>query len=460
MLDLIPSRHLKRGTTSEQLDALVGIHEAMMRDEWDCDLLTMCALLQSPMAHVVGLVLRKYDAAATLGVSETVITNLLDALEAVRALFRLARARDSSPTAVSLTAHPAHHVDALSQGYPARNPYHNATHAADVAYTTHLMLKRGCAEALGLTPLQCVTAILAATAHDYKHPGIGANFLIAAQDDLALRYNGGPLPPHLNRHRRRRRRALFIDAPFPLFTHERARAVRAPACKRELHEPRRSRPIASRSPPRADRSPLESMHVSEFFLLIKRRPECDVFAGLPSKERAEMRALCIEMVLATDMKVHFEFLTKFQASFQTPHDSIANDASRSFAMAMLLHCADISNPAKPQAAYFDWTDRVVAEFYAQGDREQAAGVPISMFYDRTTANLPKMQTGFINYIVRPLFQAWCTFVPELEAHCMAHIERNFAVWLETAEVAPVENGQLFIDPSKLDWDWDSCSWRR
>ena len=31
---------------------------------------------------------------------------------------------------------------------------------------------------------------------------------------------------------------------------------------------------------------------------------------------------------------------------------------------MLLHTADISNPAKPRAAYLNWTDRVLAEFYA------------------------------------------------------------------------------------------------
>ena len=35
-----------------------------------------------------------------------------------------------------------------------------------------------------------------------------------------------------------------------------------------------------------------------------------------------------------------------------------------FLTAMLLHTADISNPAKPRGTYLNWTDRVLAEFYA------------------------------------------------------------------------------------------------
>ena len=59
----------------------------------------------------------------------------------------------------------------------------------DVAYTTHVMLVNGVRESLGLSDLQCATCVIAAAAHDFRHPGIGANYLIAIGDDLALTYN-------------------------------------------------------------------------------------------------------------------------------------------------------------------------------------------------------------------------------------------------------------------------------
>ena len=61
------------------------------------------------------------------------------------------------------------------------------------------------------------------------------------------------------------------------------------------------------------------------------------------------------------------------------------DVDQIFLCKMMLHAADISNPAKPRLHYFEWTDRVLAEFYAQGDQERALGEEgpgISTFFDR------------------------------------------------------------------------------
>ena len=49
----------------------------------------------------------------------------------------------------------------IEKGY-LPNPYHNATHAADVAYTTHVMLHHGVKQALDLTDMQCAVCVLAA----------------------------------------------------------------------------------------------------------------------------------------------------------------------------------------------------------------------------------------------------------------------------------------------------------
>jgi hypothetical protein len=41
-----------------------------------------------------------------------------------------------------------------------------------------------------------------------------------------------------------------------------------------------------------------------------------------------------------------------------------------------LHAADLSNPCKPRYLYCLWLDRLMREFYAQGDQERALGMPI------------------------------------------------------------------------------------
>ena len=54
------------------------------------------------------------------------------------------------------------------------------------------------------------------------------------------------------------------------------------------------------------------------------------------------------------------------------------------------------------------------EFFAQGDRERALGLPISPFMDRTkepvTTTITKCQVGFINVLVRPLLGEWAAFL--------------------------------------------------
>ena len=39
----------------------------------------------------------------------------------------------------------------------------------------------------------------------------------------------------------------------------------------------------------------------------------------------------------------------------------------------------------------------------QGEKEVEAGLPMSTFYDRANPSVAKMQTGFIGFIVKPIF---------------------------------------------------------
>ena len=76
----------------------------------------------------------------------------------------------------------------------------------------------------------------------------------------------------------------------------------------------------------------------------------------------------------------------------------------------MVHCSDLSNPTKPLELYKEWVDRLMDEFWAQGDRvstlyqsqyseifhvaffqEKAEGLEVSAMCDRDNANVEKSQ---------------------------------------------------------------------
>ena len=76
------------------------------------------------------------------------------------------------------------------------------------------------------------------------------------------------------------------------------------------------------------------------------------------------------LVLGTDMRAHFEHLTKFKSKLAG--EGFANIAESPNArkdmrllLTVALHAADISNPAKPQTIATAWARRSMDEFFRQ-----------------------------------------------------------------------------------------------
>jgi len=59
----------------------------------------------------------------------------------------------------------------------------------------------------------------------------------------------------------------------------------------------------------------------------------------------------------------------------------------------MVHCADLSNPAKPIEMYRQWNERVLAEYWMQGDVEREAGLEISPMCDRHNTSVEKSQVN-------------------------------------------------------------------
>jgi len=59
----------------------------------------------------------------------------------------------------------------------------------------------------------------------------------------------------------------------------------------------------------------------------------------------------------------------------------------------MLHCADLSHPAKAWDLHNNWTDLLVEEFFRQGDRETQMQLPISPLCDRKNTMIAESQIG-------------------------------------------------------------------
>lgn len=80
---------------------------------------------------------------------------------------------------------------------------------------------------------------------------------------------------------------------------------------------------------------------------------------------------------------------------------------------VIIHACDISNPTKPFEVYSQWAERVMNEFWLQGDKEREIGLPISFLCDRNINFIPASQIGFIDGIVFPFMNSLVILFPEL-----------------------------------------------
>ncbi|XP_054859373.1 cAMP-specific 3',5'-cyclic phosphodiesterase 4A isoform X2 [Eublepharis macularius] len=244
------------------------------------------------------------------------------------------------------------YIMTLEDHYHADVAYHNSLHAADVMQSTHVLLSTPALDAV-FADLEILAALFAAAIHDVDHPGVSNQFLINTNSELALMYN--------------------------------------------------------------DESVLENHHLAVGFKLLQEE-NCDIFQNLAKRQRQTLRKMVIDMVLATDMSKHMSLLADLKTMVETKKVTssgvllLDNYTDRIQVLRNMVHCADLSNPTKPLELYRQWTDRIMEEFFRQGDKERERGMEISPMCDKHTASVEKSQVGFIDYIVHPLWETWADLV--------------------------------------------------
>uniref|UniRef100_A0AAX7U397 Phosphodiesterase n=1 Tax=Astatotilapia calliptera TaxID=8154 RepID=A0AAX7U397_ASTCA len=270
------------------------------------------------------------------------------------------------------------YVMTLEDHYHANVAYHNSLHAADVTQSTHVLLSTPALDAV-FTDLEILAALFAAAIHDVDHPGVSNQFLINTNSELALMYN--------------------------------------------------------------DESVLENHHLAVGFKLLH-EDNCDIFQNLTKRQRQSLRKLVIDMVLATDMSKHMSLLADLKTMVETKKVTssgvlmLDHYTDRIQVLRNMVHCADLSNPTKPLAVYRQWTERIMQEFFRQGDKERERGMEISPMCDKHTASVEKSQVGFIDYIVHPLWETWGDLVHPDAQEILDTLEDNRDWYQSTIPQSP------------------------
>jgi len=313
----------------------------------------------------------------------------------------------------------------IERTYCADNPYHNNTHAADVTQTLHCLLQfiGGSKLRAIYDPIDIFSVLLAATFHDVAHPGTNNMFQENALTPPAIQYN--------------------------------------------------------------NMSILESMHsfIGQSILIGEaKRSDWDIFENWTLAQIQRSRNIMLMAVLGTDMSKHFsgleelddrvkgvqmlyaeinnneenkedevtdttlssrpvlEILTEILSS--SPRNSTLCDCVddqtlklrqeckqlAQYILKLLLHAADISNPAKPTDLAKYWAECCLEECFAQGDREDELSLPISPLCDRQTVKKAESQISFLQFVIQPTYALVGEVIPRVKKDILPMVEWNVKYW--------------------------------
>ena len=137
----------------------------------------------------------------------------------------------------------------------------------------------------------------------------------------------------------------------------------------------------------------------------------------------------VRTILGTDMAQHKSVIENFCEALKD-YDKNNLEHNLSF-MRMLIHSADVSNPALEFDLATIWSLKIIQEFNLQVWKEEKSGVQVSEFMriGSDMSKIKKSQIGFIDFFILPLWKNVSDFVPHT-LELVQNIEKNRKHWEE------------------------------
>ncbi|RUO96910.1 hypothetical protein BC936DRAFT_141270 [Jimgerdemannia flammicorona] len=337
-------------------------------------------------------------------------------------------------------------IYALRNSYHNSNPYHNFAHAVDVLQATYFFLcKMGLLQPMHrgnrssfaskpsqparfkngfrvqelLRPKDIFALIVASIGHDVGHPGVNNVFLINTGTPLALLYND--------------RSVLESFHAMSLFHMMKKHGFDFCNIENASNPGYMGMLISFRT---------SSQRTSLLSCTYSKPIQCH------SSNCADFRKLVVNTILATDMGLHFEYVSKIKEQYNRLKLQGLNmngpstiEQERLLVCGAIIKCADISNcvscfsivsfwkelsailkaheayvfirdfQARPFHEAEKWSEILLEEFGNQGDLERDMGMPVIPTNDRGKLSQAESQIGFIKNVALPLFESVKEVIP-------------------------------------------------
>uniref|UniRef100_A0A061RQ44 3',5'-cyclic-nucleotide phosphodiesterase n=1 Tax=Tetraselmis sp. GSL018 TaxID=582737 RepID=A0A061RQ44_9CHLO len=300
-------------------------------------------------------------------------------------LFYLLRAGDSAVKLLSF-------IRRIADGYEDSG-YHCKAHAADVTNRLSCLLKHSgiisAAKQSTMQGHQLLAAVVGACVHDFEHPQVTNNFLVATEQPMAVAFNYQAV---IENHSLRSSLALMLQ------------------------------------------------------------PEYDFMSDWEDDEqKKEFRHNLIRNVLATDMSRHFELLVQYKTKVLrseslagktgSPAWQAMDYSQRTLTLQIAMKVADLGHCMLPIPQHRKWVEALQEEMFRQGDRERDLYMPISPLMDRNKIGVcaGSSQVGFFEVIVLPLIELWTDLFPGCN-DLLRKAQENLEYWREQQEQEAASEG--------------------
>jgi hypothetical protein len=189
-----------------------------------------------------------------------------------------------------------------------------------------------------------------------------------------------------------------------------------------------------------DRSVLENMHAATCFQLMH-QADRNILETLSKENSRLFRDQVVDLILATDMASHFEFIGQFRLTSNADNFDPEGQKHRELVTKCCVKAADLGHTALPWDLHEPWVLRLLTEFYEQGDEERSLGFPVSPMCSHIDASnlneFKESQKGFLHFVVTPLYKELSVVLVDhdIAGICLQRIELNGKQWID-GELSP------------------------